>query len=68
MDMISEQNWKVSSPDVDVIRHEECLRVSDRGTDKVEDLSDDQLTRLETDLLGKEEHLEREEIEDEIPF
>ena len=55
-------------PDWGYAAHEECLRISDGGTDTIYELSDNELTRLETDLLGKEEHLEREEIEDEIPF
>ncbi len=63
--MLREQNIK---EEVDDRRHFECLRVSTYRTDKVNDLSDDELQRLENDLLGNEEHLEREELEDEIPF
>jgi len=70
--MFGEQNREMKTVDLKELRHLECLRVSDNETDHINDLADDQLQRLETDLLGKEEHLTQEqmerELEDEIPF
>jgi len=66
--MLDEQNKGLDTVGRAMLANTEGLRVSDGDTEAIVDLTDDQLQRLETDLLGKEEHLEREEIEDEIPF